>query len=73
MVVEVLKGSPADQGGLEPCDLIEQVGDKRVKNPSEVQVAVDGGKVGQNLTVRVRRGDQRLNLNLRPAELRRDG
>jgi S1-C subfamily serine protease len=73
VVVEVLKGSPAEQGGLEPCDLIEQVGDKRVKNPSEVQVAVDGGKVGQNLTVRVRRGDQRLNLNLRPAELRRGG
>ncbi|MCP9771751.1 trypsin-like peptidase domain-containing protein [Synechococcus sp. Tobar12-5m-g] len=73
VVVDVLKGSPADQGGLQACDLIEQVGDKRVKNPSDVQVAVDGGKVGQELTVRVRRGDRTLSLNLRPAELRRNG
>ena len=73
VVVDVLKGSPADQGGLQACDLIEQVGDKRVKNPSEVQLAVDGGRVGQELSVRVRRGDQALNLSLRPAERRRDG
>ena len=73
VVVEVLKGSPAEQGGLQPCDLIEQVGDKRVKNPSEVQVAVDGGRVGQDLMVRVRRGERSLNLTLRPAELRRNG
>ena len=71
VVVEVMPGSPAARGGLRPCDLIEQVGDSRVDNPSEVQVAVDQGRVGQPLGVRVQRGPRQLNLQLRPAELPR--
>jgi S1-C subfamily serine protease len=73
VVVEVLQGSPADQGGLKSCDLIEQVGGKPVKNPSEVQVAVDQGRVGDPLEVVVRRGQRSFNLTLRPAELREEG
>jgi len=69
VVVDVLKGSPAAQGGLKPCDLIDAVDGKAVKNPSEVQLAVDRGKVQQVLAVRVRRGERQLDLELRPAEL----
>ena len=71
VVVEVMPSSPAARGGLRPCDLIEQVGETRVDNPSEVQVAVDQGRVGQALAVRVQRGQRQLNLQLRPAELPR--
>jgi S1-C subfamily serine protease len=42
-----------------------------VDNPSEVQVAVDQGRVGQPLPLRVQRGPRQLNLQLRPAELPR--
>ena len=72
VVVEVLSGSPASRSGLKPCDLIEQVGEERVKNPSEVQVAVDQGKVGAPLELKVRRGEQRLEIQLQPAELPRE-
>jgi S1-C subfamily serine protease len=71
VVVEVMPGSPAAQGGLRSCDLIEQVGKTAVDNPSEVQVAVDQGRVGEPLTVQVQRGEQQLNLQVRPAELPR--
>jgi S1-C subfamily serine protease len=71
VVVEVMPGSPAERGGMRPCDLIDAVGDARVDNPSEVQVAVDQGQVGQPLRVQVRRGAKELTLNLRPAELPR--
>jgi S1-C subfamily serine protease len=71
VVVEVMPGSPAARGGLRTCDLIEQVGNAAVDNPSEVQVAVDQGRVGQPLAVRVQRGQRQLNLQLRPAELPR--
>jgi S1-C subfamily serine protease len=71
VVVDVMKGGPADAGGLRPCDLIEQVAGKPVKNPSEVQLAVDRGRVGEPLTFTVRRGEQRLTITLRPAELPR--
>ncbi|WP_259730806.1 MULTISPECIES: trypsin-like peptidase domain-containing protein [Synechococcales] len=73
VVVEVLPRSPAEQGGLKPCDLIEQVDDKAVRSPSEVQVAVDQVRVGSDMTIRVRRGSQTLTLNMRPAELKTPG
>jgi S1-C subfamily serine protease len=71
VVVEVMPGSPAERGGMRPCDLIETVEGTTVDNPSEVQVAVDQGRVGQNLNVQVQRGTRQLNLELRPAELPR--
>jgi S1-C subfamily serine protease len=47
------------------------VGDTSVDNPSEVQVAVDQGQVGEALPVKVRRGERNLRLQLQPAELPR--
>lgn len=69
VVVDVMSDSPAARGGLRPCDLIEKVGDTAVKNPSEVQLAVDRGQVNQPLALGIRRGDARQTLTVRPAEL----
>ena len=71
VVVDVMGGSPAARGGLRPCDLIEQVGGRAVRNPSEVQLAVDQARVGEPLAVVVRRGSSSSTLSLRPAELPR--
>jgi S1-C subfamily serine protease len=73
VVVDVMANSPAAKGGLKPCDLIEKVGDKSVKNPSEVQLAVDQAEVGDPLDVVVRRGARTTTLTLKPAELPRQG
>jgi S1-C subfamily serine protease len=71
VVVDVSQGSPADRSGLRPCDLIEKVGGEAVRNPSDVQLAVDRTRVGEPLEVEVRRGDERLRFTVRPAELPR--
>jgi len=73
LVVEVMPGSPAAQSGLKPCDLIEQVGGNDVKNPSQVQLAVDGGRVGAPLTIGIRRQSQKAQVVVRPAELPQQG
>ena len=73
LVVEVMAGSPAAQSGLKPCDLIDQVGGNDVKNPSQVQLAVDGARVGAPLTIGIRRQNQKTNLVVRPAELPQQG
>ena len=73
LVVEVMAGSPAAQSGLKPCDLIDQVGGNDVKNPSQVQLAVDGGRVGAPLTISIRRQNQKTKLVVRPAELPKQG
>jgi S1-C subfamily serine protease len=72
VVVEVMEGSPAAKGGLKACDLIEKVAGDGVSNASEVQLAIDRGRVGEPLSLSVRRGEQRLELTLRPAELPRE-
>lgn len=71
VVVDVVNGSPAAQGGLKPCDLIEQVGGKAVKNPSEVQLAVDQAQIGEPLSLRVRRSGGTQDLTVKPANLPR--
>jgi S1-C subfamily serine protease len=73
VVVDVMANSPAAAGGMKPCDLIEKVGDKPVKNPTEVQLAVDQAEVGEPLDVLVRRGASTTTLTLKPAELPRQG
>ena len=73
LVVEVMAVSPAAQSGLKPCDLIDQVGGNDVKNPSQVQLAVDGGRVGAPLTIGIRRQNQKTKLVVRPAELPQQG
>ncbi len=73
LVVEVMAGSPAAQSGLKPCDLIDQVGGNDVRNPSQVQLAVDGGRVGAPLTIGIRRQNQKTKLVVRPAELPQQG
>jgi S1-C subfamily serine protease len=73
VVVDVMANSPAAAGGMKPCDLIEKVGDKPVKNPTEVQLAVDQSEVGEPLDVVVRRGASTTTLTLKPAELPRQG
>ncbi|MGB5136019.1 MAG: trypsin-like peptidase domain-containing protein [Prochlorococcaceae cyanobacterium] len=73
VVVDVMPDSPAARGGLRPCDLIEKVGGEAVRNPSEVQLGVDRGEVGQELDIVVRRGNESRNITLKPAELPRQG
>ena len=71
VVVDVMAGSPAARAGLRPCDLITAVGGKPVKNPSEVQLAVDQSRVGSDLSIEVRRGDNTRRVSVQPAELPR--
>ncbi len=73
VVVEVMANSPAARGGLRPCDLIEKVGAKAVRNASEVQLAVDRGQVGEPLVISVQRNGSRQDLTVRPAELPHEG
>ena len=72
VVVDVMAGSPAAKAGLRPCDLISSVGGRPVKNPSEVQLAVDQSRVGSDLGIEVRRGDTTRQITVQPAELPRE-
>ena len=66
----------ADAGGdqhLRRGDLVIQVADERVRNPSALLQQVEQSQVGQPLPLTVLRGQKQLQLSIRPAALPHGG
>jgi serine protease Do len=57
MVVEVQPGSPADQVGLEPADVIREVNQRPVNNVKDFERVVQQGRRGDRILLLVQRGD----------------
>jgi serine protease Do len=57
LVVEVQPGSPADQVGLEPADVVREVNQRPVNNVSDFERAVRQGRRGDRILLLVQRGD----------------
>jgi len=66
LVVETVPGSPAEQGGIKPGDIILSLGGTAVKNPSHLQHLVAAAKIGAPLKVLVLRDGRQLELNVLP-------
>jgi S1-C subfamily serine protease len=69
-VVEVVTGSPADQAGLRPEDLILDVGGEAVRSARDLQRLMAGELIGQQVDIRVFREGRIVSLRATPAELR---
>jgi serine protease Do len=57
LVLEVQSGSPAEQVGLEPADVIREVNQKAVNNVKDFERAVRLGRRGERILLLVQRGD----------------
>ena len=57
MIVEVQSGSPADQVGLEPADVIREVNQRPVNNVKDFQLALRQSRRGERILLLVQRGD----------------
>jgi len=57
LVVEVQPGSPADQVGIEPADVIREVNQRAVSNVKEFERATRQGRRGDRILLLVQRGD----------------
>ena len=71
LVKEVVNNTPAAEAGIRQCDLILKVGTKAVQTPTEVQLEVDRGQVGQPMQLTLQREGQELVLEVLPRELPR--
>jgi len=69
LVVRVLPDTPAATAGLRWGDVIVEVEGQPVVNAGELQNIVENSRVGQQLKIKVRRGDQTQQLAIRTAEL----
>ncbi|MGH9820269.1 MAG: PDZ domain-containing protein, partial [Pyrinomonadaceae bacterium] len=57
LVVEVQPGSPSEQVGIEPADVIREVNQKPVNNVKDFERAVRQGRRGDRILLLVQRGD----------------
>jgi serine protease Do len=57
LVVEVLPGSPADQVGIEPADVIREVNQRQVSSVKDFERATRLGRRGDRILLLVQRGD----------------
>ncbi len=67
LVVKVLPNSPAAKSGLQPGDIIRQVGDRSVTTSVQVQEQVDLSEIGSELEVEVLRNGTSKTLEVRPS------
>jgi S1-C subfamily serine protease len=69
LVTGVLTNSPAAAAGLRRGDVIVQLEGDAIKSANQLQQLVDRSNIGQSLQVKVRRGPQTQQFNVRTAEL----
>ena len=66
IITGVLQAGPAAQAGMRPGDVIVQVGDKAIRNVSELLTAVAALKPGEAAKFDVRRGEGPVELQITP-------
>ena len=59
-------GAPADVAGVEGGDIIVGLAGQNIENIYDYTAAIDGLKIGQETTIAVMRGDERLELKITP-------
>jgi len=69
LVQRVLPESPAEKAGLRRGDLVVAAADQSVPDPATLLRLVEGSTVGEALPLTVLRGEQELQLSIRPEAL----
>jgi Do/DeqQ family serine protease len=70
VIVELLRGSPADRAGVEPGDVVVAIGGKPVEETSQLRNALAQAEVGQVLTLTVLRDGRRREIRVPVEEAR---
>jgi serine protease Do len=69
VVSSVESDSPAAETGMQEGDVVVSVGEQQVERPLDVERALVGRSAGDSVAVKVKRGDDELDLELTLAEL----
>ncbi|KGF73694.1 serine protease [Neosynechococcus sphagnicola sy1] len=66
LIVRVMPNSPADQGGLQPGDIIEKIAQQPIHKAADVQQQVEASAVGASLELVVNRQGKSQTFQVRP-------
>ncbi|MBL1209826.1 HhoA/HhoB/HtrA family serine endopeptidase [Geminocystis sp. GBBB08] len=70
LVVRVLPNTPAEIGGIRRGDIIIKVNNQPIKDANQLQKLVETTGINQNLKFAIVRQDQKLELNIKTAQMR---
>jgi hypothetical protein len=56
IVTSVAPGGPADRAGIEPGDVVMQIGNRAVNSPNDIDSAIQGMNVGDRVQIVILRG-----------------
>jgi S1-C subfamily serine protease len=62
LVVDVAAGSPADQAGIRPGDVIEAIGQDRIESVEDVLTALRHHKPGERVAIRILRAGREMEV-----------
>ncbi len=71
LVAEVYRNSPAGKAGFEPGDIIFEVNGEKVNSIEEYEMIVNDAFIGDELTFKIRRGENEMSLTVKVAKFRR--
>ena len=69
LLIRIMRGSPASQGGLKAGDVIVKINNQNVTRNEDVQKIVENSTIGQPLNIEVERNGRTVKLAVRPAPL----
>ncbi|HPI93397.1 MAG TPA: Do family serine endopeptidase [Deltaproteobacteria bacterium] len=69
MVVDVVKGGPADRAGMKKGDVIVEVNGSEIMNSGRFRNQVAETIIGKNLSVKILRGGKEMDLNVTVGDL----
>ncbi len=69
LIVQVVRGSPADRAGLRPGDVIQTMNNQPITKAEQVQQQLEKSGVGNQLPMTIQRDGQTVQLTVQPAPL----
>ena len=72
LIQEIQPDSPADRAGLRPLDVIIRLGEQRIDDIAELQVALREHRVNERVLVVVIRDEEEVSLEIQLGEVARD-
>ena len=70
LVIKVLPSTPAAEAGIKWGDVVLSVDGQTIENAGDFQAIVENSKVGQQLSLNVKRGERTQTIAIRTAELK---
>jgi len=65
LIVRVFPGSPAQKAGLEPGDVVVQWNQEKIRDPSDLSLAIARTPIGESATMHIIRDGQRIQVQVR--------